>query len=294
MNKLIYLILISFMLLGACSKNKDKPDAYGNFEVIETIISSETTGKITECFINEGEELKVGDTAFLIDNKTALLQKETLISQKNAISSGFSNIIAQVEVLGKQKEILNKEKDRIKRLLKDSAATQKQLDDITGQSEIIEKQIKQVETQNQRLFDELKVFDAQIKSVDEILRKAVVVNPINGTVLLKYSELYELVIPGKPLYKIADLSEIILRAYISETQLNEIKFGQNVKVFIDISENKQKQYTGIITWISDNSEFTPKVIQTKEERVNLVYAVKIKVKNDGSIKPGMPGEVKFK
>lgn len=293
MKKRFYLITASLLVFASCSNRDEEPDAYGNFEVTETLISSESSGKIIKCFIHEGDELKPGDTAFMIDNTTLLLQKQTLLQQKNAVSSGFSSIIAQSDVLRKQKDVLDRERQRVIRLLKDSAVSQKQYDDITGQADVLGTQIRQVETQNQKLFNELKVFDAQINSIDELLKKTTVINPLKGIVLVKYTENFELVMPGKPLYKIADLSEIILRVYISETQLSQIKIGQPVDVYRDEPNGKQKAYKGIVSWISSTPEFTPKTIQTKEERINLVYAVKIIVTNDGSIKPGMPGEVKF-
>jgi len=293
MKKQLYLITASLLVFASCSNRDEEPDAYGNFEVTETLISSESSGKIIKSYIQEGDELKPGDTAFVIDNTTLLLQKQTLLQQKNAVSSGFSSIIAQSDVLRKQKDVLDREKERVIRLLKDSAVSQKQYDDITGQADVLGTQIRQVETQNQKLFNELKVFDAQINSIDELLKKTTVINPLNGIVLVKYSENFELVMPGKPLYKIADLSEITLRVYISETQLSQIKIGQTVDVYRDEPDGKQKAYKGIVSWISSTPEFTPKTIQTKEERINLVYAVKIRVTNDGSIKPGMPGEVKF-
>ena len=293
MNKIFSILAISIFLISACGNNNDKADAYGNFEAVETIISSQTAGTILKCNINEGDVLQTGETAYIIDTLSLLLQQQQILSQKNAVSSKFSSIIAQVDVLNQQKKVLLKEQNRVNNLLKDSAATQKQLDDINGKMNILNTQIHQVKTQNQSLFQELKVFDAQTKSILNLIQKSTIINPINGTVLVKYSEQFEITAPGKPLYKIADLSEIILRAYISGTQLGEIKIGQTVNVFIDKTEDENTKYAGTISWISDKSEFTPKIIQTKEERINLVYAVKIKVKNDGSIKIGMPGEVQF-
>jgi len=277
MNKIFSILITGIFLISSCGNNNDKADAYGNFEAVETIISSESIGKILNCFIEEGDQLKKGDTVYIIDGASLLIQKQTILNQKNAAASGFSGILAQVDVLNQQKNVLNKEKLRVLNLLKDSAATQKQLDDITGQSEILDKQIRQVKTQHQRLFDELKVFDAQIKSVEDMLQRTIVINPITGTVLVKYSEKHELAILGKPLYKIADLTELVLRAYVSGTQLHDIKIGQKVNIYIDKSEDENKQFAGTITWISDKAEFTPKIIQTKEERVNLVYAVKLKI-----------------
>ncbi len=293
MNKIFSILIISIFLISSCGNSNNEVDAYGDFEAIETIISSQTAGEILKCNINEGDILQTRDTTYIIDTTALMLQRQQILSQKNAVSSKFSGIIAQVDVLKQQKEILLKEKSRVTSLLKDSAATQKQLDDINGKIDIITTQIYQVKTQNQSLFEELKVFDAQTKSIQNLIKKSTVINPINGTVLVKYSEQYEITAPGKPLYKIADLSEIILRAYISGTQLSEIKIGQTVNVFIDKTDNENTQYKGTISWISNKAEFTPKIIQTKEERVNLVYAIKIRVKNNGNIKIGMPGEVQF-
>ncbi len=293
MNKIFLTLIIGIFLLNSCGTDNDKADAYGNFEAIETIISAQTSGTILKCTINEGDVLQKGDTTYIIDTTALLLKKQEILSKKNIVSSKFSGIIAQVDVLKKQKDVLLTEKNRVLNLLKDSAVNRKQLDDINGKSDVLNTQILQVKTKNQSLFEELKAFDAQINSVSDLIRKSIIINPLNGTVLTKYAEENEITLPGKPLYKIADLSEMKLRAYISGNQLSSIKIGQTVKVFIDTGDNKMKEYKGIVTKISDEAEFTPKIIQTKKERVNLVYAIKIKVKNDGSIKIGMPGEVMF-
>jgi len=184
--------------------------------------------------------------------------------------------------------------NRIINLLKDSAATQKQADAVIGKINVLDRQIEQVKTQNKSLFNQLKVFDIQKEILDNLIRKSEIINPVNGTVLTKYAEKNEITLPGKPLYKIADLSEMKLRAYISGNQLSSIKIGQKIKVFIDTNENQMKEYEGIVSQISNEAEFTPKIIQTKDERVNLVYSIIIKVKNDGNLKIGMPGEVRFK
>ncbi len=215
------------------------------------------------------------------------------MAKKRAVSSKFSDIIAQVNVIAEQKAVLSKEINRVENLLKDSAATQKQLDDLNGKKQILNKQTTQVKIKNQSIFDELKVFDTQLNILNDLISNSIVINEVNGTVLVKYSELYEIAMPGKPIYKIADLSELNLRAYVSGTQLGEIKIGEIVKVYTDRAENGQTAHEGKIIWISEKAEFTPKTIQTKKERVNLVYAIKIKVKNDGSLKIGMPAEVIF-
>ena len=181
-------------------------------------------------------------------------------------------------------------KKRIENLLNENAATQKQLDDINGQIDVINQQIRSVEIQNSPVVNELKSIDVQLKQVEDQLQKSIITNPVNGTVLVKYTEPNEITSFGKPLYKIADLSTMQLRVYMSETQLSSIKIGQEVTVKIDANET-MKNYTGTISWIASEAEFTPKIIQTKEERVNLVYAVKIDVKNDESLKIGMPAEM---
>jgi HlyD family secretion protein len=181
-------------------------------------------------------------------------------------------------------------KNRIENLIKENAGTQKQLDDIDGQIDVIKQQIRSVEIQNASVINELYSLDIQIDQVEDQLQKSIITNPINGTVLTKYAEPNEISSFGKPLYKIADLSILKLRVYISETQLSSIKIGQEVTVKID-SEKEMTNYSGTISWVASEAEFTPKIIQTKEERVNLVYAVKIDVKNDGSLKIGMPAEM---
>ncbi|NOZ34937.1 MAG: HlyD family efflux transporter periplasmic adaptor subunit [Chlorobi bacterium] len=293
MDKLILISTISIFLFTSCGENKHKADAYGNFEAKEIIISSEIPGKILKFSVKEGQVLNKNEKVCLIDTTDFYLKKKVFAAQKNSVASKFSGILAQVKVLEERKKVIEIEKNRINNLLKDSAATQKQADDINGKINILNKQTEQVKTLNKNIFDQLKVFDVQIENVNNQINKAKITNPIKGTVLTKYAEESEFTLPGKPLYKIADLSEITLRAYVSGEQISELKIGQKVNVFIDNTNNGMKKYEGVISHISNEAEFTPKIIQTKKERVNLVYAVKIRVKNDGLIKIGMPGEVIF-
>jgi len=193
-----------------------------------------------------------------------------------------------------QKSNLEIDKARLEKLYKDGAATKKQLDDINAAINLVDKQILSIQTQNGSVGDELTGLDKQIAQIDQNIIKSHLVNPLKGTVLDKYMMQNELVTPGKSLYKIADLNTIYLRVYVSEAQLSSVKLGQTVEVLIDKGNNEMGKYEGLVTWISSTAEFTPKIIQTKEERVNLVYAVKVKVKNDGALKIGMPGEVNFK
>jgi len=285
--------LITLFLAG-CSDKNNKSDAYGNFEAVETIVSSESSGKLIEFNVEEGQVLDENYIAGSIDSVQLYLKKMQLISQKGLVRTKFKNVSSQVSVLQEQRRVAAKEKERIERLLKDNAATGKQLDDINGSIDVINRQINSVETQNSTTNEELKSLDVQIQQTEDQLRKTSIVNPVKGTVIMKFAETGEIVSFGKPLYKIADLEYIDLRVYVSGAQLTEIKIDQVVKVFIDDGKENLRQLEGKITWIASKAEFTPKIIQTKEERVNLVYAVKVRIKNDGSLKIGMPGEVVFK
>lgn len=288
-----YLFIISIALLAACSGKKDKADAYGNFEADEIIISSEVSGRVIQLNLEEGQELKEGTLVGIVDTTDYQLKKEQLTAQKNAISSKSGNIASQIEVQQQQKNNLLIDKARIEKLYKDGAATKKQLDDINGSISIVDKQILSIQTQNGSVADEILAIIKQIDQVNQNIKKCYLACPASGTVLGKYIQPNELVVPGKSLYKIADLSNVFLRAYVSETQLANVKLGQTVEVLIDKGKDNMATYTGTVTWVSSSAEFTPKIIQTKEERVNLVYAIKIKVKNDGALKIGMPGEVRF-
>lgn len=297
MHKKIIIFLIAgaiAAITGGCSNNDSRSDAYGNFEAVETIVSSESSGKLLEFNLEEGQTLNEGSVVGYIDTVQLQLKKKQLEAAKNLTRTKFKNVSSQVGVYQEQKKVALKERDRIERLLKDNAATGKQLDDINGSIDILNRQMAAVETQNSTTNEELKNFDVQIKQIEDQLSKSTVINPVNGTVIMKFVEQSEVVNYGKPLYKIADLSLMELRVYVSGSQLPEIKIGQTVKVLIDKGKSEYRTLEGEIIWISSKAEFTPKIVQTKEERVNLVYAVKVRVKNDGSLKIGMPGEVLFK
>jgi HlyD family secretion protein len=283
--------LICFGVLWGCSDDNDLSDAYGNFEAEETIISSEASGKILQFSIDEGDRLEAGMNIGYIDTTQLHLKKMQVLAQKKTLKTKFSSIFAQIDVLKEQKAVAKKTYDRIKKMYDEKAATAQQLDDIEGKIEVIEKQIAQVETQNSTVMNEMETIEIQIAQIEDMISKSIITNPVAGTVLSTYVEPFEITGPGKPLYKIADLESIILRAYFSGSQLPDIKIGKKVKVMIDKDSKTNQSYDGVITWIASEAEFTPKMIQTKEERVTQVYAVKIKVKNDGKIKIGMPGEV---
>lgn len=287
------LILFLIIIFISCSKDNNKSDAFGNFEATEVLISAETSGKLMLFNINEGELLEKDSIVAMIDTSDLLLKLQQLEAQKKAISSKIGNVLAQIGVLNEQKSKALKDKERLSRLFKDKAATDKDVEDNDSRIAVLDKQIKTIEVQNPGILDEIKAMEAQIAQLALMIKKSTIRNPIHGTVLNKYSEQYEMVAAGKPLYKIADLSTMTLRVYVDGVQLTKIKAGQQVKVLFDKDAKNNQQLTGTISWVSSKAEFTPKIIQTKDERVNLVYAVKVDVPNDGRLKIGMPGEVKF-
>ena len=285
-------IIITFILitLWSCNGNDEKADGYGNFEATETTISSESNGKLLSLDAEEGDMLEKNVIVGIIDTVQLSLKRNQLLAAKITVFSKSQNVLSQREVLKEQLKVAENDQKRIKNLIKDNAATPKQLDDINGQIDILKQQIKSVETQNAPIVNEVKSIGIQTQQIEDQIEKSIIKNPIKGTVLVKYAEPNEITAFGKPLYKIADLDDMTLRVYISETQLASIKVGQEVTVKIDAGE-QMKSYKGTVTWVSETAEFTPKIIQTKEERVNLVYAIKFLVKNDGSLKIGMPAEM---
>ncbi|WP_166966639.1 HlyD family secretion protein [Yeosuana marina] len=288
--KITFVLYTLAFTLFSCSNGNEKADGYGNFEATEITVSSENNGKLEMFTIEEGQTLKKEAFVGYIDTIPLTLKREQLVVAKATAISRSKGVLSQISVLKAQLATAKKNRQRIENMLKDNAATQKQLDDINGEINVINEKVISIETQNAPIVNELNSLDVQIKQIDDQLKKSKIVNPINGTVLVKYAEPNEITSFGKPLYKIADLSIMELRVYISETQLPSIKIGQEVTVKID-DKDTMKSYKGVITWISSEAEFTPKIIQTKEERVALVYAVKIDVKNDGSLKIGMPAEM---
>ena len=305
-------VLMAIAFLMSCNSNDMKHDATGVFEADEVIVSAEVGGKILAFYAEEGDTLSKGRTAAVIDATNLSLQKEQVEASINALKDKTNDVQPQIRLLEEQIRVqqsqlatLEKEKARFENLVKADAATPKQLDDIQAQLDVVRKQINvtqrqidvqrsQVGTQNRSVMSEKEPLQKRVAQLEDQLSRTNVINPVGGTVLTKYVHAGEVTGPGKPLYKIADLSYVLLRAYITGQQLPEIKLGQQVSVLIDEGAKNYKTYAGTITWISDKAEFTPKTIQTKEERANLVYAIKIKVPNDGYLKIGMYGEVLFK
>ena len=289
MKTFIKIIFVS-IVLSSCNKNNENADAYGNFETTEVTVSSEANGKIEFLNIEEGNEVKKGQVVALIDTLQLHFNKEQLKASIATVQSKSASVLSQISVLNEQLKTAKIEQNRIVNMFNENAATKRQVDEIEGKVNVINKQINSVQTQNAPILNEVKSIEVQIAKLEDQIKKSQIINPIDGTVLTKYAEASEITAFGKPLYKIANLNEMELRVYFSETQLPQIKIGKHVKVIID-SNDSTKSYNGTISWISSQAEFTPKVIQTKEERTNLVYAVKVKVKNDGSLKIGMPAEV---
>ena len=288
MKKIITFIILASLV--SCNKNSEKADGFGNFEATEVTISAEANGKIDYLNLEEGAILEPKNQVGLIDTTQLHFNKQQLIASISTVYSKSANVLSQIKVLQEQLKTAQIEKKRIENMFAENAATKRQVDEIGGKVNVIQEQIKSVETQNAPIINEIKSIEVQIEKINDQILKSKIINPIKGTVLAKYAEPNEVTAFGKPIYKIADISEMTLRVYISETQLSQIKVGQNVIVKID-SGDQMKSYPGTISWISSSAEFTPKVIQTKEERVNLVYAVKVKVKNDGALKIGMPAEM---
>jgi len=292
MKKIYWIITISLIIIS-CTTNDDKADAYGNFEATEIVVSALGQGEILLLDVEEGDVLQKGDQVGLIDTVDLSLKKAQLVKAKDAVRTGLVTIDAQMEVQLQQLKNLKVDQDRLQNLYKDGAATKKQLDDINGAIDLINAQLTATRSQKQRIIAEIETLDSQIDQVLEGLSKCYVSIPTSGTVLTKYAEAGEVAGIGKPLFKLADLNRMKLKVYVSGDQLPHIKIGQKVEVMIDKDKKENSSLEGVISWISSTAEFTPKTIQTKDERVNLVYAVRILVTNDGSMKIGMPGEVNF-
>lgn len=288
-----YISLFVFAALAACTSGLDKSDAYGNFEATETIVSAESAGKIISLNINQGDAIAKDQLIGMTDTTQLYFGLEQLKAQMKATSVKKVNISAQIEVLNEQLKNLKIDQQRVQKLFDDKAATRKDLDFIDGKVSELQKQILSVKTQFQMIDREIEVFQAQLAKTEDMKEKCKIVCPADGTLLEKYLEQGEITSIGKPVAKVADLSVLDLKVYISGDQLPNVKIGQEVEVIIDKTAKENQSLKGTVKWISPEAEFTPKIIQTKEERVKMVYAMKIAVKNDGRLKIGMPGEVRW-
>ncbi len=281
------------VIAAGCANDADQPDAYGSFEATEVTVSSMANGRIMRFDVEEGQMIDSGTIVGYVDTIDLHLKKRQGIDSRNATGSRSDDLKAQIEVQEQNRRNILVEKARVERLLKDGAATSKQLDDINASLNVVDKQILSLQSQFRGIGDQVGSAGMQIAQVEEAIRNARIVNPVKGTVLTRYAEVNEVTAFGKPLYKIADLRVMELRVYVSGAQLPHIRIGDSVEVRIDKDDKSLTRLGGIISWISQSAEFTPKTIQTKEERVNLVYAVKVRVVNDGSLKIGMPGEIRI-
>lgn len=289
-------ILASAFLFG-CSNGNGDFDAAGTFESEEIIVSSEAMGKLVMFQVEEGMQLKQNQIVGIVDTTQLHLKKKQLLSSIKAVLSKQPDVETQLASIQKQIETAETEQKRIENLVKSNAATTKQLDDINSQLEVLRKQYNAAKSSltitKQGIQSETLPLIAQVEQMEDQIKKSYIVNPIDGTILTRYTKQDEIASIGKALYKIANLSKMTLRAYIDGNQLGQIKLGQKVKVYVDNGNGDQKEMSGEIYWVSSKAEFTPKTIQTKDERANLVYAIKVKVINDGYLKIGMYGEVKF-
>jgi len=292
-----FLILLAIISLSGCNSGKNQADASGVFETKEIIVSAKGGGEIMYFNIEEGQTVEAFEILGYIDTTQLYLKRLQLEMNAKAIKNQFVDISKQTAALEQQIATARTEKARIESLLKSEAATPKQLDDINAQIATLEKQLEATKTSMQQsnsgVEDTKSGVAVQIAQINDQIKNSIIQSPIAGTILTKYAEQGELAIQGRPLFKVADMNNMFLRAYITASQLTELKIGQQVKVFSDMGKSDRREYQGTVTWISDKAEFTPKTIQTRDERANLVYAVKVLVKNDGYIKKGMYGELRI-
>ncbi len=296
-STLNYLVLVLSFILFACGNGSKEYDATGTFEAEEIIVSSEAMGKLISFDVEEGTILKQNQIVGIVDTIQLHLKKKQLEASIQTVLSKQPDIASQLATIQEQINNTTTEKKRVENLVKSNAATAKQLDDVNGQLDLLYKQYdaakKNLTITTRSLQNETHPLQIQIEQIQDQINKSIIKNPVDGTVLARYAKQNEITSNGKALYKIADLSGMTLRAYVNGDQLGQIKLGQKVKVFVDKGANAQKELSGEIYWVSSKSEFTPKTIQTKDERANLVYAIKVKVKNDGYLKIGMYGEIQF-
>jgi HlyD family secretion protein len=285
--------LCVIVTLSGC-RGDDEPDAFGNFEATEIIVSAETGGQLLWFIPDDGAQLANGDIVGIIDTTQLALERDQLLAQQSASTARTSQISQQIAALEVQHEIAKRRYERTQRLHAAEATTTQQLDQAEGDYRVLVKQIEAAKAQYQTARQDVAALNARVAQIRERLQKSQVVNPRAGTVLVSYVKTGEFVQPGQPLYKIANLDSLILRVYITEVQLSSVRIGQEVQVSIDIGEDSRKVIPGTVIWVSPEAEFTPTPIQTREERAELVYAIKIRVPNtDGVAKIGMPADVQF-
>ncbi len=296
-NKLFGIVIVA-TLSASCGSGDGDYDASGVFEATEVIVSAKGTGEIVRLDIQEGQNVAAGAQVGFIDTQQLHLRKMQLLANMTAVESRHYDVSRQIASIQQQIATQKTERTRYENLVRSNAANQKQLDDINAQIALLEKQLaaqtETLENNNRNVSGESTGLQAQVAQIEDQIRQNVISSPIDGTVLSKYAEQGEWAVQGRALFKVADIARMNLRVYITAGQLTELKIGQQVEVYADRGESDRREYPGTVTWISDQAEFTPKTIQTRDERANLVYAVKVAVRNDGYIKKGMYGEIKIR
>ena len=291
-----YILAVAALMLAACGNNEKEYDATGTFETTETTVFAEQSGRLMSFSVNEGDETDASVEVGLIDTTQIWLKIQQLDATKKVYNSQKPDMEAQIATTQQQLLKAQQEEQRYKELVTDGAAPSKMLDDASSNVKVLQKQLaaqqSALSTSTRSLDKQSDMVDVQVRQLRDQLRKCHIVTPAKGTVLEKYVERGEFVAAGKPLFKIGDTQNMYMRAYVTSVQLQHIKLGQKVKVFADYGDGQKKEYDGTVTWISSRSEFTPKTILTDDERADLVYAVKIAIKNDGYVKIGMYGKLK--
>lgn len=292
-----FIVLLAVSLVVSCSGNSGKKFATGTFEATEVVVSAEASGRLLSFDIEEGDRVKAGNVIGIIDTTQLYLKKLQLEASLRSLTSSKSDVYKQIAVIKKQIETAEREEKRVESLLEAGAATQKQMDDIRSQVELLRNQLvaqqSTLSNANSSIDGQSASVNVQILQIEDMLDRSRIVSPIDGVVLGKYLEKGELAAQGRPLFKVADMDKVYMRAYLTSVQLADIKIGDEVKVFADFGSDERREYKGTVTWISSQSEFTPKTILTDDERANLVYAVKVMIPNDGYIKLGMYGEMEW-
>ena len=293
LTKAFFFIGMAWVSLSvtSCNDNSELADGYGNFEADEVIVSAKVPGELIEFNVNEGAMYQAGTVVGFVDTISLHLQKAELVANRRATASKVESVMAQLEVLKNERKNLEREHKRMIKLVDAGAATTQQLDDIEGKIQVVNSKIKSTRSQNPAIIGQVEAIDAKMVQLQNRIDDSEIVIPVNGVVLHKIAEPFEFTAPGKPLFKIADISDLNLRVYLPQEQMTQIKIGQEVTIRVDGLKGEMLDFPGTISWVASEAEFTPKTIQTKETRIDLVYAVKIRVKNDGTLKIGMPAEL---
>ncbi len=293
--KTIFIVMLTSLLLSfsSCKQENHLSDAYGNFEARPVSVSPDVSGRLVFLDVQEGDLVQEGQLVAIVDTVVFCLNRDELRAQKEAVYSKLKNIDARVVIVEEEKKTVMLEMKRLKKLYDDGAATRQKMDEIEGGLRVLDSRISALMVEKASVGSEINIIDKKISLINDRIRRCYIKNPLQGTVLELYTEQYEMLKAGMPIYKVANLEQMELMVYVDAVQLANIKLGDNARVLIDKDAGSVTEMGGKIIWISSNAEFTPKIIQTRKERVRLVYGVKIIVKNGGYLRIGMPGEVIF-